>query len=86
MGESRTRRDQLRLYDRLRDAALFEFLLLAFLGALLLPILVAVPQRGHEGEARRSPKLNRRERECGRKIERDRQNVAHTMYAPTIFR
>jgi len=30
-------------YDRFRDAALLQFLLLAFLSSLLLPILVAIP-------------------------------------------
>ena len=54
-----TRWDQLCLYHRLGDAPLFQFLLLTLLSALLLPILVAIPQRGRESEVRGSPKLNR---------------------------
>ena len=68
------RRDQLRLHDRLRNPPLLQFLLLTLLGALLLPIFVAIPQRGDEGEPRRSPQLNRRERERRREIQRDRQH------------
>ena len=75
-GRGWTGRNQLRLYDWPRTAALLQFLLQALLGAFLLPILVTVPQRGDESEARRSPHPKRGEGKCRGKIECHRQNRA----------
>jgi hypothetical protein len=42
--------------------------------ALVLPVFEAISQRHNESEARGRPQFNRREREGGGQVERDRKN------------
>jgi len=66
--------NQLRLDQGLRHAPLLQILLLALAQALFLPVAIAVPESCDEGEARRCPQLDRRERERGREIQCNRKD------------
>src|SRR5579872_3023110 len=61
--------NQLSFDNGLRNTALFEFLLLPAFEPVFLPILIAIPQCGNEGEASRRPELDGGERERGGKIQ-----------------
>ena len=71
---SRTRRNQLGRDCGTRGPAFFQFLLHLLFRAVVLPILVAIPERDGESETGRSPHAQGSERERGGEIQGHGQN------------
>ena len=84
-GGGRTRGNQLSCDRRPGSTPLLQLFLHLLFRAVVLPVLIAVPERNREGETRWSPHSQGSERESRREIQRHRQNCgAHNVCAGRI--